>query len=233
MPITLRFIFLLLTLLLIQFQRGPPPFPDSPRITASNAPSLSLSSTLDATVRQVSFSSDGGRVAVAAQDGDADYVIDVYDMPTREAILSISGRMDFFHNLVWSPNSSRIAVISGRTTGGGVEERSVKLYTIASGSDSQPYHFGASDAWISDYIYPDPDGLLQSYPVDLMWNSSGELIAIAFFDRLVVYDVVLNAELTSIALRGIYDVEWSPDGRYIITKSDRSGIQLWQVSHDS
>jgi WD40 repeat protein len=89
---------------------------------------------------------------------------------------------------------------------------------------------GHSDVWIYDEIYPlaypEP---LPGYPVDLDWSPDSRLIAIVLYERLLVHDVIEDEELFSVEVPGIQEVDWSSDGRMIVTKSDDRSVQLWAV----
>jgi WD40 repeat protein len=193
-------------------------------LNAENVSQLEEIALVDEDTRNVSISLNGAMVAVVTQFQDSDYNIKIFDSESGLEVSAMRGRMDFFRELIWSPDSQRIAVISGRTTGAGVEERSVKVYTIALGIGT--YYFGGqSDLWYADYIYPDdPYG----FPVDVAWSPASDMIAVAFYQRLVIYDVDPDTELFSTSVIDIQFVEWSSDGRLIITRVNDE-VRLWGV----
>lgn len=213
------------------FAQQTPPVPigeDAPAITSENVTSLTTIETLDADTKQVLFSPDGEKVAIAIQHQDFDYNIIVYAIQSGEAIISIQGRMDFFRELTWSPDSERIATVSGRRTGSGVEERSLKTYTITA-SESNPYVMGNADTWYADYVYPQDQ---PENPVSIAWGPSSDMLAVAFLNRLVVLDAIQEEELFSTELPDIEFVQWGAKGAAIITRTEDGLSQIWRIAAD-
>jgi WD40 repeat protein len=200
-------------------------------ITTTNAGNLQQISDFSPDVKQISFSPNADLVAIATQVGDADYEVVILDVLTGQPVGFINGRMDFFEDLVWSPDQQRIAVISERVTGGGTEEYNVKVYTLAQAANPAWYIMGNSDLWITDYIEPDltQPSELPRHRVHLTWNPDSTMIAIAFFDRLSVYDIVGESELVSISIPALELVAWASNGEYIVTQSKTSGVRLWGI----
>jgi len=197
-------------------------------IAPANISRIQVITSVGDDMRDISLSPDGKLMAFVTQHQDYDYDIRIFDVQTDTEISSMQGRMDSFRELIWSPDSKHIAVISGRTTGAGVQERSVKTYTIAIGSQPNFYGMGNSDTWYADYIYPkDTPG----NPVQVAWSSQSDMVAIAFYEKLSVVDANIDAELFTAPIPRIYDVSWSPDGKRIITRSGYHTVQLWGVPH--
>jgi WD40 repeat protein len=221
---------LLATLLFTYAQNRQIPFsPQTDTITATNVNNLEAIFTFDEHTRHVSVSPNGKLLAVASQVVDADYNILIFDIETREEITHIQGRMDGFRDLIWSPDSNWVATISGRLTGGGVEERSVKTYFIP--TDGTDYTMGFSDLWFVDYVYPSSRTEYPSIPVSVAWSSASDMIAVAFYNKLSVYDVTVEEEieLFTATIEGLTNVDWSANGALIITEDSNHRIQVWGV----
>jgi WD40 repeat protein len=196
-------------------------------ITAENAGKITAFASPDADTKHISISPDGTLIAVVFQHSDLDYNILIYNMQDGAEISHMQGRMDFFSDLLWSPDSKRIAVFSARTTGGGVEERSVKTYTIEKGANSNYYGVGNSDTWYAEDVDVSSNQAIN--PVAMAWNPSSNLLAVAFHDKAEVYDINADKLLFSAQFSGIKTVDWSPDGKVIITQSVDKSIALWGV----
>jgi WD40 repeat protein len=195
-------------------------------ITVDNVGQLEAILIGDFETKHVSFSPDGTMIAVAYQQWDFDYNITIYDFQTGEEVSYMQGRMDFVHDLIWSPDNKRIAVISGRTTGGGIDIRSVKTYTLEKGANAGFYLLGNSDVWYSDDISSTADA---GYPIQVAWHPTAYIIAVAFYERLEIYDVEADEMLFSEPVSDIKSVEWAANGKVIITESGEGQVLLWGV----
>ncbi len=197
-------------------------------ITVDNAESITMLVNLEEDVRDISFSPDGMMMAIVTQDLDLDYNISILDTQSGAETSHMQGRMDSFRDLVWSPDSQRIAVISGRTTGAGVEERSVKTYTLERGTNINYYILGHSDTWYTDYVDASPE--IAGNPVEIAWNPSSNMIAIAFYNKLEIYDLDSDSSVFSTPIVGIESVRWSPNGTMIVTSSDGDIEHIWGIA---
>ncbi len=213
-----------------------PPLPrDLEPITAANVQEVTPLVSFDPNVRQTLISPDATLIAVASQYIDSDYQITIYRIDTGEPVAYIGGRMDLFDRMAWSPYSTHLAVASGYLSGGGTELLNVRTYTIARGSGSD-YAMGNSDTWFSyefdrSALFSQQDerfSTLERY-IDLLWSPSGELLSLSFIDRFALLDVTRNTEVFSTVLEDVsrIDIQWSHDGRYLITSPDVGAIQLW------
>ena len=111
--LTVLLLILFSSVLLTQSQNRQIPFSlETPIISSANAKDIEPIFTFDEHTKHVSVSPDKRLLAIVSQVVDADYNILIYDMQTTEEITHIQGRMDSFRNLVWSPDSKRLAVIS-------------------------------------------------------------------------------------------------------------------------
>jgi hypothetical protein len=99
---------------------------------------------------------------------------------------------------------------------------------------------GFNDIWFHDEIYPLPPDydnlspgkpvrILPGNPVSLAWSPDSRMIAIAFYERLLVHDVIEDQELLAVDVPGIREVDWPADGRIIVAESEDRSIRLWVV----
>ncbi len=198
-------------------------------ISTENIASLEII-TLDIQgAKQIAVSPDGSKIAIASQYLDNNYNIYVYDNQSRDEINTIQGRMDSFREMLWSPDSSRIAVISGRRTGGGVEERSVKTYKIDYSFSPGNYIMGNSDVWYTDYVYPEDQ---PENEVTIAWSNTSDMLSVSFHNRLVIYAVTEETVLFSSEVIGIERVEWSTNGHMIFTQNVNGQTQVWGIPLD-
>ncbi len=214
---------------MVSAQQESPFSADLAELTTENIDSLALITAYDRETRQISVSPNGEMVAVATHFGDLDYSIIVSSVTSGDRIMVIVGRMDFFRELIWSPDSHYIATISERTTGGGVQLRSVKIYTVGETDTPSTYDFGNADVIFDDQINPVPFSDFIDSPVELSWSPSSDMIAVAFYDRLAILSVNQEDELYSAELPGIAHVEWDSNGRGIITENSDGCVQFWGV----
>lgn len=183
-------------------------------------------------LRGISWSPDSSMLANVTSNADYDFQIAISDTESGDEVCHISGHMDFYDNLVWSPDSRRIAVISGRTTGGGTVYNSVKLYTLENNvpGESRCFYIVGNDRWYVDII--DPTTVYENTipATQVVWSPTGEMIAVTFFDHLSIYDATQDEPLIEQAISGLSAVDWSNDGRVIVTGSSDGTIRLWGVS---
>lgn len=196
-------------------------------ITEINVGNLARATLVENNAQHLSVSPDSTMLALATQHSDFDYDIKIFNTHTGKAISYMQGRMDFFRDLVWSPDNKKIAVISGRMTGGGVEEQSVKVYTIESGSNPNYYILGYSDVWYTNYVNQSTDTSINL--VQVAWNPANNLIAIVFHDMFGVYDIDSDDELFSEIVVGIKAAKWSSDGKMIIIETSQNTVSVWGV----
>ncbi|MBI1277975.1 MAG: hypothetical protein GC179_07595 [Anaerolineaceae bacterium] len=196
-------------------------------ITRDNAAKISLIMPTTWETKYVSMSPNAEMIAKVNANSDVSFSILIYDAKTGERISSMQGRMDSFKDLEWSPDNKRIAVVSGRLTGSGVEEQTLKTYTIAKGANPVFYIDGNRDAWYYNYV--DLSLNLETNPVKVAWNPSSNLIAVAFYEKLEIYDGDNPDALFSQTVVGIKDVSWSEDGKFIIAKVMPNNVSIWGI----
>gem|GEM_PF-5841358 len=224
--IAIGLIFLATLSIAAHMQADLPINPDVLVISADNIASLQIIESFDQDTKHISISPNGQLFAIVTQHMDFDFNISIYNSETDEEFTTIQGRMDFFRDLVWSSDSKHIAVISGRRTGAGVEERSVKTYTIQHTDVSNPYLLGNSDVWYTEYVYPEDQPEL---PINIVWSPDNKFLVVAFHNRMAILHAESEEELFTADIAGIQTVDWTPDGSYIITQNSDSFIQIWGV----
>lgn len=196
---------------------------DNDSITQDNVTDLTSIMSFDSRKKQVTFSPDGSMIAVATQNMDYDYGVYIYNLATTELVTTIQGRMDFYRNLFWSPDNKRVAIISQRITGAGVQITAVKTYTLT----NDRYMFGNSDAWYNDTV----DALDSFMSLDaLVWHPDSNMLAVAFNDDVRIYDGIQDDPLHILDLSHVVDLDWSADGRFLMTQTAEGSIRLWGVT---
>lgn len=199
---------------------------EAEEITQTNVSNLATIYAFEENTQQAAFSPDATMIAVARQRGDSDYSVSVIDLQTSTIVLNIQGRMDFFRNIVWSPDSTRLAIVSSRTTGGGVQETSIKLYTVV----QDDYVLGNSDVWYTDYF-----DLTNGTPIptEVIWNPSSTLIAVAFQNQINIYDGLQEMPLVSLDALEVVHLEWSSDGKFIVIENAAGEIEILGIAPEA
>lgn len=233
----LNFTFSLLFIFALQVPTPDiPPLPTNlEQISVTNVQEMTpLVSFDDPNIQQTVISPDATLIAIASQYIDNDYLITIHRIDNGEPVANIGGRMDLFDTMAWSPDSTQLAVASGYLSGS-TELLNVRTYTIARGSGNE-YVMGNSDTWFSYFFetYPlflqgDDSGLSLVREIDISWSPTGDLLAISFIDQFALIDVTGNIEVFSTVLQNVsrIDIQWSSDGRYLVTSPDVGAIQLW------
>lgn len=199
------------------------PFSGIDSISVDNISRLGALTTFDNITKQVKFSPDGTLIAVARQNMDNDYGVLIYNMDTSERVATIQGRMDGFRNMIWSPDSKRLAIMSQRITGGGAQLTAFKTYMIA----NERYQFGNSDAWYNEE-YPFTNSFMSPYP--LVWHPDSTLFAVALNNDVRIYDGVQDDPLHIIEIPHVVDLSWSADGKFLMTQTSEGVINLWGLA---
>ncbi len=195
---------------------------ETEEITQLNVNHLTMLYTFREHTKQAIVSPDGQMLAVARQKFDNDSTVSVIDLSTMSTILDIEGRMDFFRSLIWSPDSTRLAIVSGRLILGS-QETSIKLYSISQG----PYILGDSDAWYTDYSdWNDGEFVL----AEVVWNPSSTMIAVAFQNQINIYDGIQDVALTTLEIPDVIYIKWSANGKFIVIQAAEGVIQILGIA---
>lgn len=199
------------------------PLTNHKSITHDNIAYLTQVMSFDSTIRQITFSPDGTMIAVARQNMDDDYGVFIYDLETSQLVTTIQGRMDFYRNLIWSPDSKRLTIISQRITGAGVQITAVKTYTLT----NDRYMFGNSDAWYHNEV--DMTNSFMSLDA-LVWHPDSTIFAVAFNDDVRIFDGVQDDPLYILDIAHVVDLDWSANGRFLMTQTAEGLIKLWGIN---
>lgn len=189
-------------------------------ILLPNAVSIQTSNVLE----DVSWCPNGSTIATVERVPD-DYSFDIrtWDATTGENINSYTSGMFAYRGLVWSPDSSKIAVLLEHPTGSNVYIRGLRVFSVIPG---ERYEFDRHDYQVfldvNTYQY-----LLQAKAA---WNSDSTMLAVAVMDQLQIHDLQSEGEpLVTLPAYEVTDLEWSSDNRFIAGGSEDGTIRLWAV----
>ena len=171
------------------------------------------------------WSPDETKIAtVSTSCGDCDYKIETWDIATGERINSIEGFQQYFGQLLWSPESKMLAVLSlwGVIEG---DDRTVRTYMVEKGKD---YCCIQSDSKYVDSVLFSEDYPI--YPVHMAWKPDSSQIALTFQDLTNIYRVAGGEQISTIPLQGVGSLAWSPDGTMLAVGMDDGTIRIWDVS---
>ncbi|WP_460773297.1 nSTAND1 domain-containing NTPase [Nocardiopsis nanhaiensis] len=196
------------------------------------------------TVRNLSWSPDGARIATASRDGTAR----LWD--TRGGLLrELRGHMGMVEMAAWSPDSRRLATAS--------RDNTVRIWEASTGAtllrltDATDVVRGV--AWSPDGTYvasASRDRVIRIWEAEtgrlsaqltghtdnvlgIRWSPDGTRLATASHDRsVIVWDVVEARQ--DVRLAGHRDfvegVSWHPDGTRIATASGDHTVRVWNVA---
>jgi WD40 repeat protein len=151
-------------------------------------------------VYSVAFSPDGTRLASAG----VDRIVRVWDIASAKEIARIKGHRDEIRGLGFSPDGRTIATAS--------DDLTVKLW----------------DAGTNDQ----PDTLLhnQNFIDSLCFSPDGRIVVTANKSVIAFWDVMTGKMLFDIPTESIiYDLSFSPDGKYIAASHRDNTVTLWDV----
>jgi WD40 repeat protein len=176
-------LFIVVQMIVWALVQVPPDIPVIPstntEIAEGNVENLTELMNFDVYTKQAIFSPDGRWLAVARQEQDSDYTVNIYNISNTETVGYIQGFMNIFREMKWSADSQNLAIISGRLTGGGIELQAVNIYNVTASLDNQFYTFGNSDIAISNEI--DISVATNNYPtpIEIAWHPFDPLLAIS------------------------------------------------------
>lgn len=192
-------------------------------ITQTNVTNISTLHTFDEYTKQAVISPDASMIAIARQQGDSDFHVSIIDLATSDTVMNIQGRMDFFRDIVWSPDNTKLAIISIRTTPSGLQETSVKSYSTSEAD----YMFGNSDSWYTHY-FDLTEGIAMK--TLLAWNHSSNLFAVAFPNEINIYDGRHDESLVTLEVSNAESIQWSSNGRFIIVEHGDGVINVLGIT---
>jgi WD40 repeat protein len=171
------------------------------------------------------WSPDETKIATVSKFcGDCDYIIETWDISTGELINTIQGFQQFFGQLVWSPNSEMIAVLSLWNPMAG-QDRRVSIYTIEKNKD---YCCNQSDSKYFDLVDYPKDAPFD--PVQISWKPDSSQIALAFQYAVNIYQVTNGEQIFTVPMRGVGSLAYSPDGTMLALGMSDGTIRIWDVS---
>ena len=152
-------------------------------------------------------------ISKSESNSDLLYLYDFADANLQKIALLNTG---FIVDFEWSPLENQLLVISE-----GIYGPSTELYLVT--IDKSEF----SQVNVSEVLLGKLDGV-----VDLSWSPSGGVVAITLEnletierkpDRLLVLDIESYQILYELRNKEIYDIQWSPDGRYLVYLDKQSG----------
>jgi beta-lactamase regulating signal transducer with metallopeptidase domain len=151
----------------------------------------------------VTFSPDGSRLAVAADDGS----VQVRDPATDRVTLTLRGHTAAVNCLAFSPD--------GRTLATGSSDRTVKLWDLAAGRER------ATLSGHRRWVYA------------LAFSPDGRTLASGGYDRTIkLWDAETGAELASLTghTSSVRALAFAPDGRTLASGGGDRTVRLWDVA---
>jgi WD40 repeat protein len=205
-------------------------------------------------VTSAAWSPDGSRIVTASWDGTAI----VWDAATGDRILTLFGNeWDWLLDAVWSPDGERI--VTTCVIGPAVVRDAVKgdiLFTLGGESDQMESAAWSPDgtqiATAGDKVVvwnATADGEIRSFVghegliLGVDWSPDNAHIVTASTDGTVrVWDVATGAESLVLVKPGaneelhgfgpdtVWSVDWSPDGKRIVTAYGDGTAQIWRAT---
>jgi WD40 repeat protein len=171
------------------------------------------------------WSPDETKVATVSKScGDCGFIIETWDIETGERINTIEGFQQYFDQLLWSPDSNMMAVLSLWNPMGG-EDRRVSFYGIKKGKD---YCCNQSD---SEYFDPvDYPADVPFRPIRMSWKADSSQIALSFQESTNIYRIAGGENILTLPVTGVGSLEWSPDGTMLALGMNDGTIRIWDVS---
>ncbi len=157
-------------------------------------------------VLDIAWSPDGRRIATAS--GDRDRIIRVVDADTGQLVRLLRGHTSDVCSVDWSPDGTRL--LSGSL------DHMVHVWDIA----------GGQNAPITRIDCLTPVHTARWSPCGSVIATGGHNFSIRLWDETPKAHPTLNGYIEP-----IYDLAWSPDGRWIASVGDRlnAGLQLWDT----
>ncbi|QPC84685.1 WD40 repeat domain-containing protein [Phototrophicus methaneseepsis] len=188
---------------------------------------LELSNGITIQVRDsfeyAAWSPDGVYIATVNYfPDDYSFVVDTWNVLTGKAVNSFSSGMFAFEGLVWSSDSTKIAVLLEHPTGSNIYLRGLRVFTVTEGEN---YEFDRYDY----QVFAEVNIYDSSQQVKAAWNSDGTVLAVALYDMLQIHDLK-NEEgnpLVSLPAYDVVSLEWSPDDCFIVTGGKDGIIRLF------
>ncbi len=200
----------------------------------------------ESSVRRVAFSPDGKQLASCSNAAE----VQIWDLDSDQVVRRIETEGKAA-SLAWSPDGASLAV--GTKFGhcvwdvdGGEQimhrpkRGEVSVSWRPSGSQlavSTPHDcqiINCSDWTVSKTIRNSrrdaSDEIVGMYR-DLAWSPSGDRLAITSRSKVEIWDMEKNEILSTLAghYGHVYTVDWSPDGRRLVTSDGHSEVKIWDL----
>jgi WD40 repeat protein len=179
--------------------------PPSPSVYTGLAPIGNVFCTYrvhSGSVRTISWSPDGTRIASAGNDGS----VQVWDAHTGDTLFTCQGHTGRIRSVAWSPDGRFIASAS--------EDRTVQIWNATTGRRTLTYqghsHNVVSVTWSPDAKY------IASASIDMtvqVWHAATGQVYLTYPEHSDVVDTVA----------------WSPDGQYIASAGYDTTVQVWHA----
>ena len=172
----------------------------------------------------ITWSPDYSKIAIVEQLFDMDFTIRTWDTKMGEFVNQFHESMFVLEGLVWSPDTTRIAVLLRHfSPGSGNDAWGLRIFSVVYG---QNYEYDQNDYQAFGVINSE-----DSYSkIKAAWNSDSTMIAVTLPDGLEVHDLQGDGTpLISLPAYEIVDLEWAADDRFIAGGSEDGTIRLWGV----
>ncbi len=170
---------------------------------ASMAPEMQQYWASDSGVGRVAFHPDGTRLAIANLDG----LPRVWNLPTRSAVLTLTGHAREATAIAYSRDGTRLAT--------GSSDQTVRIWDGATGKELRKMDGSAS---ASSRIVFSPNGT--------------RLASLGSDGTLTVWDVASGQRVSSLAGQaiGFQDVAYTPDGKQLVTAGSDGTVRMWDTA---
>jgi WD40 repeat protein len=177
-------------------------------------------------IYHVEWSSDGHYLAVLTSTSDA-YGIHILDLQTSKSVLFAFGPDYYVREMVWSPDSSVLAVASV-SPGEDSPLGSVRFYRLG-----EDVHYG-NEALITgelgnglSYDLSKPETFAP--PPGIAWSPDNKVLAIGFPNSFELYETTTFTSIKTIIQNDILSVDWHPSNKVIISGGTDGIIYLWGI----
>ncbi|MBC7813816.1 MAG: TIR domain-containing protein [Burkholderiales bacterium] len=195
------------------------------------------------TALDLDWSPEGARLAAATSDN----AVWIWDAPTGEVLVTLTGHTGTVNRVLWSPDGTRIASGSSDTTlrlwdtATGEELLTLdanlsRLYVIEWSPDGSRIASADADNTVHVWDAANGDEISSFLGGDIFvhaitWSPDGSRIAAAGDNTPHVWDAETGEELLTLTGNNdlVMDLEWSPDATAIASSGYDGTIRLWNA----
>ncbi|MBI1877295.1 MAG: protein kinase [Chloroflexi bacterium] len=161
---------------------------------------------------EVAFSPDGTRLATASEDNTAK----VWDAATGRELLTLTGHTEMVGGIAFSPDGTRLATSS--------HDNTAKIWDAATGREL--FTLTGHTDWVVNVAFS-PKCI--SLPGVITEQCSTHLATVSLDGTAKIWDATTGQELYTLTGNGepIYDVVFSPDGRYLATAGADGAARIY------